>query len=333
MTFTALVLDETDTGVTSEVRQLDDDTLPDGDVTVAVEWSSLNYKDGMILRGQGRLVRNYPHVPGVDLAGTVLESASDRFAPGDRVVLTGWRVGEVWWGGYATRARVKADWLVALPPRLSTRQAMAVGTAGFTAMQALLALEDDGLRPGGGPLLVTGASGGVGSSAVLWGSTAGHEVWASTGRPQNGDELRGLGASEVIDRAELSDNPSRPLLSERWAGCIDAVGGDTLAHVLAELRYGGAVAACGLTAGNQLATTVIPFLLRGVKLLGIDSVLCPMPVRERVWARIAEVVDDDKLEALTTEVPLDQVAGLADDILAGQVKGRVVVRCGAEGAA
>jgi acrylyl-CoA reductase (NADPH) len=329
VSFTAVVLEETDGGVRSEVRTLEDSTLPDGDVTVAVEWSSLNYKDGMILRGQGRLVRQYPHVPGIDLAGTVVDSASDRFVPGDRVVLTGWRVGEVWWGGYATRARVKAEWLVPLPDRLTTRQAMAVGTAGFTAMQALLALGDAGVSPGDGPLLVTGASGGVGSSAVLWAGTDGYEVWASTGRPQHGDELRALGASEIIGRDELAENPSRPLSSERWAGAIDAVGGDTLAHVLTEVRYGGAVAACGLTAGNQLNTTVIPFLLRGVSLLGIDSVQCPHQMRQRVWSRIAEVVDDDKLEALTSEVALDEVPGLAEDILAGQVKGRVVVRCDA----
>jgi acrylyl-CoA reductase (NADPH) len=327
MTFTALVLDQTDAGVTAEVRRLEEDSLPDGDVTVAVEWSSLNYKDGLILTGQGRLVRDYPHVPGIDLAGTVVESSSARFSPGDRVALTGWRVGEVWWGGYATRARVKAEWLVALPEALSTRQAMAVGTAGFTAMQALLALEDDGLRPGDGPLLVTGASGGVGSSAVLFGAAFGHEVWASTGRPENGPELTALGAAGVIDRAELAESPSRPLLSERWAGCVDAVGGDTLAHVLAEVRYGGAVAACGLAGGNQLNTTVIPFLLRGVKLLGIDSVLCPSAMRERVWGRIAEVVDAAKLDQLTSEVGLADLAGLAPEILAGRVKGRTVVRC------
>lgn len=327
MTFTALVLDQTDDGLTSELRQLDDASLPDGDVTVDVEWSSLNYKDGLILQGQGRLVRDYPHVPGIDLAGTVVDSTSDRFTAGDRVVLTGWRVGEIWWGGYASRARVKAEWLVPLPESISTRQAMAVGTAGFTAMQALLALEDDGLRPGDGPLLVTGASGGVGSSGVLWASAAGHEVAASTGRPENADELHALGATQIVDRAELAENPSRPLLSERWAGCIDAVGGDTLSHVLAELTYGGAVAACGLAGGNHLHTTVIPFLLRGAKLLGIDSVLCPAPVRERVWARIAEVLDPDKLESLTTEVGLGDVPGLAPEILAGRVKGRTVVRC------
>lgn len=331
MTFTALLLEQTDDGVTSALTELDDDRLPDGAVTVGVEWSSLNYKDGMVLQGLGRLVRDYPHIPGIDLAGTVEASADERFAPGDRVALTGWRVGEAHWGGYAERARVSADWLVPLPSGLTTRQAMAIGTAGFTAMQALLALEAHGLTAGADhPLLVTGASGGVGGSALLWASAAGHHAVASTGRPENADDLRALGAADVIDRAELSENPSRPLLSERWAGCIDAVGGDTLAHVLAEMRYGGSVAACGLAGGNGLDTTVIPFLLRGVNLLGIDSVQCPQPHRLAVWTRIAEVLHGGAsaaLENLTTEVALADVAGLAPAILAGEVQGRTVVRC------
>lgn len=330
MGFTALLLDQNDDGVSSAITELDDDRLPEGDVTVAVEWSSLNYKDGMILQGIGRLVRDYPHIPGIDLAGTVEASDDDRYAPGDRVALTGWRVGEVHWGGYATRARVNGDWLVPLPDAISTRRAMAIGTAGFTAMQALMALERHGMTTDAdAPLLVTGASGGVGGSAILWGAAAGHHVVASTGRPENGDELKALGAAEVIDRAELAENPSRPLLGERWAGCVDAVGGDTLAHVLAEVRYGGAVAACGLAGGNGLSTTVIPFLLRGVSLLGIDSVMCPAPERNAVWERMASVMDGEKLDALTSEVALADVAGLAGDILAGQVKGRTVVRCGA----
>jgi acrylyl-CoA reductase (NADPH) len=328
MTFNALLLDSADGAVSASVTQLDDDALPAGDVTVAVEWSSLNYKDGMILQGQGRLVRDYPHVPGIDLAGTVEASDHAGFRPGDRVALTGWRVGETHWGGYAERARVSGDWLVPVPERLTTRQAMAVGTAGFTAMQALLALEHHRLAPGSGaPLLVTGASGGVGSSAILWAAATGHHVVASTGRPENSSELRALGAAEVIDRAELAENPSRPLLSERWAGAIDAVGGDTLAHILAETRYGGAVAACGLAGGNGLATTVLPFLLRGVSLLGIDSVMCPAGHRREVWARIAEVADLAKLDALTSEASLAELTTLAPAILAGQVKGRVVVRC------
>lgn len=328
MSFTALVLDQVDQGVAAAVTELDDDRLPEGTVTVAVEWSSLNYKDGMILQGIGRLVRDYPHVPGIDLAGTVETSADDRFQPGDRVVLTGWRVGEVHWGGYASRARVNGDWLVPLPETMTTRQAMAVGTAGFTAMQALMALEENGLQAGpDNPLLVTGASGGVGSSAILWGAVGGHHVVASTGRPENSDDLRALGAAEIIDRSELADKPERPLASERWAGCIDAVGGDTLAHVLTEMSYGGSVAACGLAGGNGLATTVIPFLLRGVSLLGIDSVMCPTGERLTVWSRIAEAIDAERLDALTTEVGLDEVAAMAPAMMAGQVKGRTVVRC------
>ncbi len=328
MAFTALVLEQNDSGVSSSLTTLDDAQLPEGNVTIEVEWSSLNYKDGMVLQGIGRLVRDYPHVPGVDLAGTVIESSDGRYNAGDRVALTGWRVGEMHWGGYAQRARVNADWLVPLPDAISTRQAMAIGTAGFTAMQALVALEQHGLVPGpDAPLLVTGASGGLGSSAIMWAAAAGHHVVASTGRLDNTDDLVALGAAEVLDRNEIAENPSRPLLAERWAGCIDAVGGDTLAHILAEMRYKGSVAACGLAGGNGLATTVIPFLLRGVNLLGIDSVMCPYDERVTVWSRIADVIDNDRLDAMTTEVGLAGVADLAGDILAGAVKGRTVVNC------
>ncbi len=328
MTFNALLLEQTADSVSATMTELDDGQLPEGDVTVAVEYSSLNYKDGMILSGIGRLVRDYPHVPGIDLAGTVESSDSDRFKPGDRVALTGWRVGETHWGGYSQRARVSADWLVPIPDQLSPRQAMAVGTAGFTAMQAILALEANGMSAGpDSPLLVTGASGGVGGSAVLWGGLMGHHVVASTGRLENSDDLKALGAAEVIDRNELSENPSRPLLGERWAGCVDAVGGDTLAHVLTEMSYGASVAACGLSGGNGLSTTVIPFLLRGVSLLGIDSVMCPAEHRAVVWGRIADVLDAAKLDDLTTEVPLAEVTALAPEILAGKVRGRVVVNC------
>jgi len=328
MTFNALLLEQADDAVSAVITELEDSQLPEGNVTVAVEYSSLNYKDGMILSGIGRLVRDYPHVPGVDLAGTVESSEDGRFSPGDRVALTGWRVGETHWGGYSQRARVNGDWLVPIPEQLSTRQAMAVGTAGFTAMQAILALEANGMTAGAdSPLLVTGASGGVGGSAVLWGGLLGHHVVASTGRLENSDDLLALGASEVIDRNELAENPSRPLLSERWAGCVDAVGGDTLAHVLTEISYGGSVAACGLSGGNGLSTTVIPFLLRGVNLLGIDSVMCPAVHRATVWGRIGDVVDTAKLDDLTSEVALGGVAALAPEILAGKVKGRVVVNC------
>lgn len=329
MTFSALLLDKIDDGVSAALTELDDDRLPEGNVTVAVEYSSLNYKDGMVLQGIGRLVRDYPHIPGIDLAGTVAASDDERYKPGDRVALTGWKVGEAHWGGYASKARVDADWLVPIPANLTTRHAMAVGTAGFTAMQALMALERNDVRPSEDTsLLVTGASGGVGSSAVLWAAAAGHRVAASTGRMENADDLQALGASEVIDRSELADNPDRPLLGERWSGCIDAVGGDTLAHVLTEVAYGGSVAACGLAGGNGLATTVIPFLLRGVSLLGIDSVMCPYPERLSVWSRIADVVDLAKLDSLTSEVSLGDIPTLAPDILAGQVKGRTVVNCG-----
>ena len=333
MTFQALLLDKGDDGaVTATMTELGDDRLPEGEVTVDVEYSSLNYKDGMILQGIGGLVRNYPHVPGIDLAGTVTESASADFQPGDRVVVTGWRMGEVHWGGYSQRARVPAAWPAKLPEHVSTRQAMAIGTAGFTAMQALVALEDHGLTPGSDQqILVTGASGGVGSSALLWGSALGHRMVASTGRPENADDLRALGAADVIDRAELADAPGRPLLSERWHGCVDAVGGDTLAHVLAEMAYGGSVAACGLAGGNGLATTVIPFLLRSVNLLGIDSVMASAEARGRVNARLADALADEalsaKLDSLTSEVALADVSSLAPEILAGQVKGRVVVAC------
>lgn len=328
--FVALLLDQSDDGVSSAMTELSNDRLPDGDVTVRVEYSTLNYKDGMILEGLGRLVRDYPHIPGVDFSGVVEASDDSRYAPGDRVVLTGWRVGEVWWGGFATRARVKADWLVPLPDSISNEQAMAIGTAGFTAMQALVALEAQGLDTADDrSLLVTGASGGVGSSAVLWASLAGHHVTASTGRSQHADDLTALGASAVIDREELSENPSRPLLGERWGGCIDAVGGDTLAHVLAEMASGGSVAACGLAGGNGLATTVIPFLLRGVNLLGIDSVMCPAEHRLVVWNRMAEALATgdvaDKLASMSTTVGLSEVAALAPQILAGQVRGRTIV--------
>lgn len=324
--FRALLLDRSADAVTSDVVDLDDDRLPDGDVTVAVEWSSLNYKDGLILKGLGRLVRDYPHVPGIDLAGTVEASDDERYSPGDRVVLTGWRVGEIWWGGYASRARVKGDWLSPLPDGITTRQAMAVGTAGFTAMMAVDQLQRHGLVAGD-PVLVTGAAGGVGSTAVSLLARLGFTVTASTGRvDEEGDALRAIGASAVIDRGEIGEAPERPLLAERWAGAVDAVGSATLAHILAEMRYGGAVAACGLAQGNDLPTTVIPFLLRSVTLYGIDSVMCPAERRAATWRRLAEILDTDALESMTSEVTLEELPALADEILAGRVRGRVVVR-------
>jgi acrylyl-CoA reductase (NADPH) len=325
VSFRALLLDQSDDAQTLQVRDLDDSDLPDGDVTINVEWSSLNYKDGMVLRGIGRLVRTFPHVPGVDLAGTIESSQSDRFAPGDRVVLTGFRVGEAWWGGFAQKARVKSEWLVNVPASLTTRQAMEIGTAGFTAMLCVEALERDGLRPGAGPVLGTGAAGGVGSYAVHLLAALGHAITASTGRAETADYLRAVGATEVIDRAELADAPAKPLLSERWAGCVDAVGGTTLAHVLAEMRYGSAVAACGNAAGNDLSTSVLPFILRNVRLLGVDSVMVPAGDRVALWHRLGELVDTEFLADATTVVGLEDLGAAASQILDGQVRGRVLV--------
>ncbi len=330
MTFKALLLSEDSSGakptVSAAMTDLADDALPEvaNPVTISVEYSSLNYKDGMVLKGIGRLVRTYPHIPGVDLAGTVVDSADGRYQLGDQVLCTGWRVGEMHWGGYAQRARLNADWLVPVPTGMSTKDVMAIGTAGFTSMQALDALESHGVNKGD-PVLVTGASGGVGSSAIMWGAALGHHMVASTGRVENSDHLRAIGAADVIDRAELSEAPDRPLLKERWVGCVDAVGGDTLAHVLAEMTYGGSVAACGLAGGNALKTTVIPFLLRAVNLLGIDSVMAPFEERQRIWARIADAFDPGALASITTEVPLSEIVSNAPKILAGQTKGRTVV--------
>ncbi len=323
-TFRALVLSEADGKVEAAIETLPTDRLPDGDVTVAVEYSTLNYKDGLIVNGLGRLVRSYPHVPGVDFAGTVT-AADRRFAPGDKVVLTGWRVGERHWGGYAQQARVKGDWLVKLPTGLTTEQAMAIGTAGLAAMLAVEALEAHGLAAGAGDVLVTGAAGGVGSMAVALLAQAGHRVVASTGRVALADYLKGLGAADVIDRAALAEGPARPLDTERWGGCVDAVGGATLAAVLSQLRYSASVAACGLAGGSELATTVIPFLLRGVNLLGIDTVMQPRPARERAWARLARDMPAERLAAMTTVVPLAEVPALARAILDGKLRGRTVV--------
>jgi len=323
--FRALVLHEQGGKVVPRLETLDESRLPAGEVTVAVEYSTLNYKDGMILEGQGRLVRAYPHVPGVDFAGTVLASDWPEFRPGDPVILTGWRVGELHWGGYAERARVPASFLVRRPEGLSARQAMAIGTAGFTAMLAVIALERHGLKPDAGDVLVTGAAGGVGSIAVSLLAALGYRIAASTGRPELRDYLVGLGAAELIDRAALAAKPTRPLDRERWAGVIDAVGGMTLATVLTQLKYRASVAACGLAGGSDLPATVIPFLLRGVNLLGIDSVMCPPDERIEAWRRLARDLPLDKLEALTETVPLADVPDLAPRILKGEVRGRIVI--------
>lgn len=325
--FNALVVNKDDeTGKTSAaVQQLGIDDLPHGEVTVAIEYSTVNYKDGLCIGPGGGLVRNYPHVPGIDFAGTVETSEDDRYKPGDRVVLTGWRVGEAHWGGYAQKARVKADWLVPLPDGLTTRQAMAVGTAGFTSMLAVMALQDHGLVPGHGPVLVTGAAGGVGSVATAILANLGHEVAGVTGRPETAEYLKELGASQIVAREEINETVKRPLEGETWAGCIDAVGGAMLARVLGQMKYGASVASVGLAGGAGLPATVIPFLLRGVNLLGIDSVMQPYDNRVRAWARIAKDLPMDKLEAMVQPATLSDLPALGADILKGQVKGRVVV--------
>src|SRR5829696_7613746 len=301
----ALVLHEENGKVVPRVESIEEERLPPGDVTVRVEYSTLNYKDGMVLEGQGRLVRQYPHVPGIDFAGTVERSDSPAFKPGDPVVLTGWRVGG--------------------PEGLSARQAMAIGTAGFTAMLAVIALEKHGLTPDGGEVLVTGAAGGVGSVAVSILSKLGHKVVASTGRPELRDYLSGLGAAALIDRAALAEKPTRPLDRERWAGAVDAVGGNTLATVLTRLKYRAGVAACGLAGGRDLPATVLPFLLRGVSLLGIDSVMCPQGERVEAWRRLARDLPLDRLDRMIQEVALADLPDLAPRILRGEVRGRVVV--------
>jgi acrylyl-CoA reductase (NADPH) len=326
--FNALIVNkDEDSGLASAaVEQIDLDQLPEGNVTVAVDYSTVNYKDGLCLSPKGGgLVRNYPHIPGIDFAGTVEASEDDRYKPGDKVVLTGWRVGEAYWGGYTQKARVKADWLVPLPAGLDTRQAMAVGTAGFTAMLAVMALEDHGMKPGQGPVLVTGAAGGVGSVATAILANLGYEVAGVTGRPETEEYLRSLGATQIVARGELNETVKRPLESETWAGCVDAVGGEMLARVLGQMKYGGSVAAVGLAGGAGLPATVIPFLLRGVNLLGIDSVMQPYDNRVRAWERLATDLPMDKLEAMVKPAVLSDLPQLGADILKGQVQGRVVV--------
>jgi acrylyl-CoA reductase (NADPH) len=322
----ALLVEEDDQGQKSaSVKEVDESQMPEANVTVAVEYSTVNYKDGLCIGPGGGLVRTYPHVPGIDFAGTVEVSSDDRYKPGDKVVLTGWRVGEAWWGGYAEKARVKADWLVPLPEGLTTRQAMAVGTAGFTAMLAVMALEDHGLKPENGEVLVTGAAGGVGSVATAILANLGYEVAAVTGRPETEAYLRGLGASRIVPREELNETVKRPLESETWAGCVDAVGGAMLARVLGQMKYGASVAAVGLAGGAGLPATVVPFLLRGVNLLGIDSVMQPYENRVRAWERIAKDLPMEKLEAMVQPATLGDLPKLGADILKGRVKGRVVV--------
>lgn len=324
--FNALIVNKDEDGKTSaSVQQISIDDLPEGEVTVAVEYSTVNYKDGLCIGPGGGLVRNYPHIPGIDLAGTVEASRDARYKAGDKVVLTGWRVGEAHWGGYSQKARVKADWLVPLPDGLDTRQAMAVGTAGFTAMLAVMALEDHGLKPANGPVLVTGAAGGVGSVATAILANLGYEVAAVTGRPETADYLKSLGATQIIAREEINKTTKRPLEAETWAGCVDAVGGEMLARVLGQMKYGASVSAVGLAGGMGLPTTVIPFLLRGINLLGIDSVMQPCDNRLRAWGRVATDLPLERLESMIQTAKLSDLPQLGADILAGNIKGRVVV--------
>ena len=325
--FKALVVEKGEDGTSAAVRELDESRLPqvDGGVTVRVAHSTLNYKDGLCIGPGGGLVRSYPHVPGIDFAGTVEASEDGRYAPGDEVVLTGWRVGEAHWGGHAELARVRGDWLVPLPEGLSPRQSMAVGTAGLTAMLAVMALEDHGLAPGEGEVLVTGAAGGVGSVATAILAAKGYRVAAVTGRPETEGYLTELGAARIVPRAELAETVKRPLESETWAGCVDAVGGAMLARVLGQMAYGGSVAAVGLAGGASLPASVVPFLLRAVNLLGIDSVMQPFEARVRAWGEIAAHLPMEKLEAMVVPATLDDLPRLGAEILQGRVRGRVVV--------
>ena len=319
--FKALILHEH----SALIEELDESRLPAGDVEIAVAYSSLNYKDGMILNGLGGLVKTYPHVPGLDLAGTVVHSQSDQFQPGDQVICTGWRIGEIHWGGYAQKARLKADWLVPLPAGLTLRSAMGLGAAGLTAAISLEALEAHGLAPDKGEVLVTGAAGGVGSLSVLLLSSLGYQVAASTGRPELEPYLKDLGAQTIIPRQDLAEPSNKPLESARWAACIDSVGGTTLARVLSQMNYGASIASVGLAGGAQLTTTVIPFLLRSVNILGIDSVFYPAERRAAAWTRLATALPLEKLDRICTEVGLAAVPRLGKDILAGKVQGRVIV--------
>lgn len=325
-TFRAIMLEETDGKVSSSIQDVTEDRLPDGDVVVAVDYSTLNYKDGMIMKGLGRLVRDYPHIPGIDFAGTVVSSGDDRYKEGDKVILNGWRVGEIWWGGFGQRACVKGDWLVPLPDGMTTQQAMAIGTAGYTAMLAVMALEDHGLKPGGEkPVLVTGAAGGVGSVATAILSKLGYGVAAGTGRAEQHDYLKGLGATEIVDRAELGEAPRGPLAKERWAGIIDNVGGEQLGHILPSLAYWGTCASVGNAGGIEFSTNVLPFLLRGINLCGIDSNTCPRDRRLVAWDRLNKELPKDLLDGMTNVIGLEDVAGAAGQILQGQVRGRTVI--------
>ncbi len=323
--FQGILITKNDTGYHASVQSIEEGVLQEGDVTVRVDWSTINYKDGLAITGRSPVVRRFPMIPGIDFAGTVIQSSHPSWQPADQVVLNGWGVGESHCGGLAETAIVKGDWLVRLPSAFTTRQAMAIGTAGYTAMLCVLALEKHGIQPADGEILVTGANGGVGSIAIAILAKLGYTVVASTGRTEESAYLNSLGAQTVIDRSELS-SPGRPLGRERWAGVIDTVGSHTLANSCATTRYAGAVAACGLAGGMDFTTTVAPFILRGITLYGIDSVMAPLALRQHAWERLARDLDADKLEAITTEISLTNVPAYAEKILAGQVRGRVVVK-------
>ena len=326
MTFRALVLSQgADRKVSGAVETLPEEKLPAGDVTVAIDYSTLNYKDGLVLTTGGGLVKTWPHVGGIDFAGTVETSDNPGFKAGDKVVLNGWRVGELHWGGYATKARVKGDWLVKLPASISSKRAMAIGTAGYTSMLCVMALEKHGIKPASGEILVTGAAGGVGSVAVAILGKLGYNVVAATGRPQEGDYLKSLGATTILDRKELTEAPDRPLLSERFAGVVDTVSGVMFAKALAQVKYGGAAAVCGLAAGPSFPGSILPFILRGVSVYGIDSVMLPKGPREEAWKRLGTDLPLDKLDSTVSEAGLSDLMALAPKILKGEVRGRVVV--------
>jgi acrylyl-CoA reductase (NADPH) len=326
-TFKAIVVDKAESGQTVRLTDFDERELMEGDVTVGVEYSTLNYKDGLALTGKAPVVRRFPMIAGIDFAGTVQSSSHPAWKPGDKVILNGWGLGETHLGGYAEKARVKGDWLVRLPQSMSTRQAMAIGTAGYTAMLAVMALERAGVVAARGAVIVTGAAGGVGSVAIALLAKLGYAVIASTGRLAEADYLKGLGATEVIERKELT-GPVRPLGKERWAGGIDPVGSTTLANVLSMTRYGGAVAACGLAGGMDLPTSVAPFILRGVSLIGIDSVMCPLAMRQQAWGRLETDLDQAKIAAMTAEIGLGEVIDAGARVVAGEVRGRIVVKVG-----
>jgi acrylyl-CoA reductase (NADPH) len=327
MSYRALMLTENKDGkVEGAVTTVTDADLPqDGDVVVDVEYSNLNYKDGMIMNGLGKLVREYPHIPGVDMAGAVVSSEDDRYKPGDQVIVTGWRFGEIWWGGYAERVRVKADWIVPLPKGVTSREAMILGTAGITAVQAIMRLEDQGLAPEKGEVLVTGAAGGVGSLAVAMLANRGYKVAAVTGRPEAAKYLTSLGAAKIVPREDLSEPAGRPMESAIWAGCIDNVGGSTLSRVIGQMAYGGSIASIGNTAGIKLETTVLPFLLRAVNILGIDSVMASYEQRIVYWDNAVKWMPMDRIDHIVSEAKLEDMIGHAGAILKGQIQGRVLV--------